>query len=167
MYHLFSYLWISSLFYLVISQALFKTKTQMCHPSSPLEGSVTSSVLNAPRKHFSYPYLHSSSFPNGCRSRVVQSFTCLNACFFIRTPWMEGLHSLLCIFSIQDHSWHVTRAHCICFKWVMFHSKLCPWTMIVSFMNEISGSASKMNWCLWCQSAVPGPPSPAGSGRSL
>lgn len=94
----------------------------MCHPSSSFEGFVNISVLCAPRKHFPYPLSPlQSSFPNSCSSRVVLPFTCLNTCFFITTPWMKGLHSLRCIFSIQESFWHKTRAECICFKWVMFY----------------------------------------------
>lgn len=96
----------------------------MCHPSSSFEGFVNISVLCAPRKHFPYPLSPlQSSFPNSCSSRVVLPFTCLNAYFFITTPWMKGLHSLLCIFSIQESFWHKTRAECICFKWVMFYKQ--------------------------------------------
>lgn len=96
----------------------------MCHPSSSFEGFVNISVLCAPRKHFPYPLSPlQSSFPNSCSSRVVLPFTCLNTCFFITTPWMKGLHSLRCIFSIQESFWHKTRAECICFKWVMFYKQ--------------------------------------------
>lgn len=127
----------------------------MCHPSSLLEVSVTISVLSAPRKHFSHPLSPlQSSFPNSCSSHVVLSFTCLNVCFFIRTPWMKGLHSLLCFFSIQDSSWHMTRAECICFKWVMFYrqtmsldydSKLHEWKYLGQHLKwtDVSDASQK------------------------
>ena len=151
----------------------------MCHPSSLLEVSVTISVLSAPRKHFSHPLspLH-SSFPNSCSSHVVLSFTCLNVCFFIRTPWMKGLHSLLCFFSIQDSSWHMTRAECICFKWVMFYrqtmsldydSKLHEWKYLGQHLKWTDVSdASQKSLVLHHLPAKGGPSSePSGYTDSL